>query len=237
LQVNHSMPGRSSVSDSSPEACLVLMLKSPQRSKRRLRAALGEHAIAAAEHLCACALEDMQAWPGPVCYAAATPADRRWLQRRIGRRERLIEQCEGSLGQRINDINRRLLSAGELRQIFIGIDCPAVDPDYLHTARAALDTHDVVLGPAADGGVVLMGVRGPWPNLAALSWSTPALGSELAAACRAAALSIHRLETLSDVDSVDDLWGLRERLADDRRAARQALAHWLRELPAAAASR
>lgn len=43
--------------------------------------------------------------------------------------------------------------------VLIGSDCPGYTLDYLESAFAALQDHDAVIGPAADGGYVLLGLR------------------------------------------------------------------------------
>jgi uncharacterized protein len=207
-----------------PTCCVVLMMKSAARSKRRLAQLIGEQrATHAAQRLLDCACEDLAAWPGTKCVAPsaadeqvdAPPADV------------LVVQRDGNLGERINHVNDELLGRGFTRQLFIGIDCPSLDVAYLVRAAAALVDHDTVLGPAADGGVVLMGVRGRWPPLAELPWSTGALFERLRAACALAGSSTATLPLLADVDTADDLVALRTELISDPRPARRALVHWL----------
>ncbi len=43
--------------------------------------------------------------------------------------------------------------------VLIGSDCPECDRDYIEAAFQALQCHDAVLGPAADGGYVLIGLK------------------------------------------------------------------------------
>ena len=43
--------------------------------------------------------------------------------------------------------------------VLIGTDCPELDADYLADAITALTEHDAVLGPVADGGYVLIGLK------------------------------------------------------------------------------
>ncbi len=204
--------------------CVVLMMKSAARSKRRLAEHIGaQHATQVAQHLLECAREDLAAWPGPVCVAPsaaderidAPPADA------------VVVQRGGNLGERINHVNDELVRRGYERQLFIGIDCPGLDVAYLERAAAALNDHVTVLGPAADGGVVLMGVRGSWPALAALPWSTSTLFESLRAACTAGGSSAATLPCLKDIDTLGDLLALRTELLDDPRPARRALASWL----------
>jgi glycosyltransferase A (GT-A) superfamily protein (DUF2064 family) len=203
------------------------MFKAPVRSKRRLLAEIGAQAETAAALLSDCALEDLGDWPGPRCVAAAGAEDLAWAQARLPECEHWLLQPAGNLGARIASVNARLRAAGCQRQIFIGIDCPTLDGAYLETAARALDRYDVALGPARDGGVVLMAVRGAWPPLEDLPWSTSALGAELRAACAQAGLSVAELEVRADVDCASDLVGLRARLAADLRPGRVALREWL----------
>ncbi|HEX7082101.1 MAG TPA: DUF2064 domain-containing protein [Gammaproteobacteria bacterium] len=215
------------------ETCLVLMLKAPARSKRRLAAEIGRSAAAeAAAKLAACALEDLASWPGPTCVAPAAAADLDWLAERSAAEHTVVLQSRGNLGVRINRLNRTLHARGLTRQIFIGIDCPEIDCAYLRRAAALLGERDAVLGPADDGGVVLMGARRPWPPLRNLEWSTPRLGAQLRAACEAAGFGVAALDPRADIDTFTDLIGLGARLGTDRRPAREALAAWLASLAA-----
>lgn len=209
---------------------LVLMLKAPERSKRRLAARLGDAVAAeAARRLAACAVEDLAAWPGRSWLAPAAPGDLDWLGD-AATGHSIVLQGEGNLGARIERVAATLRRQGLDAQIFIGIDCPELDAAYLARAAAALETHDFVLGPATDGGVVLMGARRAWPPLEPLPWSTPGLGAALDAACRAAGGSVATLEPRTDIDTCDDLARLRRTLAGDTRPARRALRGWLDEI-------
>jgi hypothetical protein len=212
--------------DPAAECCVVLMMKAAAQSKRRLAAEIGaERATQAAEHLIACAREDLESWRGPVCLAPSDAAEVAALGSRCV--AALIVQRGDNLGERINHVNAELAGRGVERQLFVGIDCPAVDVGYLERAAAALTECDVVFGPAVDGGVVLMGVRGRWPDLAPLPWSTGALLRALEAVCVAAGARAALLEPLRDVDTLEDLLALRAALAGDSRPARRALSRWL----------
>jgi glycosyltransferase A (GT-A) superfamily protein (DUF2064 family) len=199
------------------------MMKSAVRSKRRLAEHIGaRRATEIAQRLLDCACEDLAAWPGPTCVAPSAAdelADSPLA-------DTVVLQRSGNLGERILHVNAELLRLGFERQLYVGIDCPSLDTAYLERAAAELGHHDTVLGPAADGGVVLMGVRGGWPALAELPWSTSALFESLLAACTAAG-STAVLPQRSDVDTVEDLAVLRGELLGDPRPARRALATWL----------
>ena len=68
------------------------------------------------------------------------------------------QQCGTDLGERMY----HAISAGLRRYsavILVGSDCPAIDPAYLASAVTALQSAPVVVGPAVDGGYVLIGAR------------------------------------------------------------------------------
>ena len=171
------------------DACVVLMLKRPQYSKRRIAEQLGPLADHLAELLLECALQDLKEWPGAICLAPAAAHDLAWAEQLItisrGRRY-LLAQRDGNLGDRIMQIDGLLRAQGERKVIMLGTDCPALDAAYLAEAADALEHHDVVLGPAQDGGVVLMGSGRAWPPLAELPWSSAELAEALRAQCEMA---------------------------------------------------
>lgn len=215
--------------DATDKSTLVVFFKAPHRSKRRLAQAVGEAAAAAAaEQLLRCAVEDACEWLGPVVFAPARDADAAWLKRASGRPFELVVQAGSSLGERINHVDRVLRSRGRRRLIYIGADCPGIDGAYLARADAALESVDAVLGPAADGGVVLMAARRGWPGLGDLPWSTAELNAALERRLAERHWTLASLETLADVDELADLALVGARLAGDARPARIALLDWLR---------
>src|SRR6185503_3630709 len=86
---------------------------------------------------------------------------------------RLTAQGSGDLGCRLSHAFRRAFDEDAKRVIVIGSDCPEVDMGDIQAAWTALLSHDVVLGPATDGGYWLIGLRAPHPELfAGIPWST-----------------------------------------------------------------
>jgi rSAM/selenodomain-associated transferase 1 len=96
--------------------------------------------------------------------------------------------------------------------VLIGTDCPALNPAYVECAFEALQEGvEVVLGPAEDGGYVLVGMRQPVPEMFSnISWGSGAVLEETVQRLQQLGLSYRLLETLWDVDTVDDLPRLRE---------------------------
>lgn len=114
------------------------------------------------------------------------------------------------------------------RAILIGADCPRLDPSQIRHAGELLGGHDVVLGPAADGGYYLIGLRGPWDShptgfetlFRNIPWSTEQVLPITRERLKLAGLSFTELETREDVDTIVELNHLRASLqtAGDRDA-------------------
>jgi rSAM/selenodomain-associated transferase 1 len=125
------------------------------------------------------------------------------MQRRFGLA--LTAQGEGDLGARMSNAVERVVSAGAA-VIVIGTDAPGLDAAYLQQAWDVLQRHDVVLGPAEDGGYTLIGLHRATPTLfEGLAWSTPAVWAQTQARVRRAGLTQARLGVLRDIDHPEDL--------------------------------
>ena len=191
--------------------------------KRRLARTLGApQALAIAQALLECALEDALAWPGALVIAPENPAEASWAHSLL-ERARVQPQPPGNLGERLNAVDAAVRALGHEHVLFIGSDAPSLTVSDLCAAHTALHASDVVLIPARDGGVTLMGSRLPWPDLASLPWSEPTLGEALEECCRSHGRSVTRLPDSYDVDEPSDLLTARHALAADPRPARRRL--------------
>lgn len=70
----------------------------------------------------------------------------------------LHDQYGSGLGERMHCALKEGLESAE-KVVLIGSDCPVFTVNYLAKAFDALTSSDVVLGPAEDGGFVLVGCR------------------------------------------------------------------------------
>jgi glycosyltransferase A (GT-A) superfamily protein (DUF2064 family) len=92
------------------------------------------------------------------------------------------------------------------RAVLVGSDCPEYSPDYLTAAFRALEREDVVLGPAADGGYILIGVRRLVAELfAEIPWGTSGVLARTRAALGSLGWGWAELPTLRDLDRPEDL--------------------------------
>ncbi|MEX0963314.1 MAG: TIGR04283 family arsenosugar biosynthesis glycosyltransferase [Pseudohongiellaceae bacterium] len=122
-------------------------------------------------------------------------------------------QLGQDLGARMSHTLQQTLRRGDTDVVvLIGTDCPALTADYLHRALSALEAGtDVVLGPAEDGGYVLIGARAPIPELfEGISWGSDQVLAQTLVRLEASQLSCQLLETLWDVDRPEDLARLRQ---------------------------
>ena len=115
-------------------------------------------------------------------------------------------QRGADLGERMATVFDRVPAHAEFC-VVIGTDCPPLDAGYLQQACAALAAgSDLVLGPAEDGGYVLIGLRAPQPALFdAIPWGTDAVSGRTLAIARMLELDCHVLPVLWDLDRPEDL--------------------------------
>ncbi|MHB8522277.1 MAG: TIGR04282 family arsenosugar biosynthesis glycosyltransferase [Limisphaerales bacterium] len=111
-------------------------------------------------------------------------------------------QEEGDLGARMQSAFSAAFRSGMHRVVIIGSDCPEITTADIDAAWTALLAHDLVLGPARDGGYWLIGLRRPRPALFhRMPWSTDQVLAETLRRAAAARLRVQLLRELTDVDS------------------------------------
>lgn len=122
---------------------------------------------------------------------------------------RLHHQAGADLGARMaNALGAAVARGGPA--LVIGSDCPALDAATLTEAQAALERHDAVLGPANDGGYVLLGLHRVAPALFTdMPWGTDAVLARTRARLAALGWSWHELAARDDIDRPEDLARLR----------------------------
>ena len=107
--------------------------------------------------------------------------------------------------QGMGDLGARL-AAVEPPALVIGSDLPALSPQLLREAAALLASHEVVIGPARDGGYWLIGLSQACPWLFDnMAWSTPSVFGETLARLAARGVAPALLPELEDIDEPEDL--------------------------------
>lgn len=129
-------------------------------------------------------------------------------------------QPAGDLGQRMAQTFTEAFAAGARRVVIVGTDCPELSVQEVEAAFAALDDHDVVFGPAIDGGYYLIGLRRSAPELfAGVAWGGDAVLSTSVRTAARLRLSVGLLKSLADVDRPEDLRVWERAAARERRSA------------------
>lgn len=115
-------------------------------------------------------------------------------------------QPGGDLGDRLQQTFARGFRQQRERIVVIGSDCPAITANHVEQAFRALQRHQVVLGPAQDGGYYLVGLSRPCdPLFQNIAWSTPQVLEQTVAIATRLQLSLTTLEPLPDIDRPEDL--------------------------------
>lgn len=113
------------------------------------------------------------------------------------------------LGQRMQHAIDRGLDRYS-RVVLVGSDCPAMDAGYLARAAAGLDHAPVVLGPADDGGYVLVAARVKHSRMfEGVPWGTSEVLATTRSRLEESDTDWLELESLADIDRPEDLagWG------------------------------
>ncbi len=114
-------------------------------------------------------------------------------------------QGAGDLGARLRRAFLRQFADGDGAVVIIGTDCPEIRGRDVVRAFDALESYDVVLGPARDGGYYLVGLRAPHPALfREIPWSTPNVMRVTRVRAATIGLRCKLLRQLRDVDSATD---------------------------------
>lgn len=117
----------------------------------------------------------------------------------------LRRQRGADLGERMLHALRDGLSRYR-RVVLVGSDCPGLDSDYLCDADRRLRDHDMVWGPAVDGGYVLVAAtRADAACFRGIDWGSDAVMSQTRAIAGERGIAHALLPVRQDVDRPADL--------------------------------
>ena len=114
-----------------------------------------------------------------------------------------LAQIETELGERIFHSFEVLLQKYE-KVVVIGSDLPTLEVKQIQNALDLLDNHDVVIGPAKDGGYYLIALNELHNLFANISWSTNAVCSQTVLKIKENNLTYALLNEERDVDTIED---------------------------------
>ncbi|MBI2863384.1 MAG: TIGR04282 family arsenosugar biosynthesis glycosyltransferase [Chloroflexi bacterium] len=183
-------------------SALVITAKYPYPGavKTRLASRLG---FGLATEVCRAFLRDLDA-AFPRAFWAYTPNDSPFPSF-LGTGRRYLVQEGGDLGERMFNLFRHLCSQGFEKVVLVGSDIPQLTPALVDRAFAVMDICDVALGPAADGGYYLIGMRVAHDLFSSVNWSTCRVLAQTLAKAAERGLRVGLLPQTFDVDGPEDI--------------------------------
>lgn len=186
---------------------LIIFLKYPElgRSKTRLAATIGNEnslkvyiALLEHTHLISCDL-NLDKY---LFYDKVTANKMPWGDDIY----QTAYQIESDLGGRMQNAFELLFDKGYEHIVIIGSDCYELTSAIIEDAFNKLETSEVVIGPAKDGGYYLLGLSNPIPALfRGIVWSTDSVFTSTVEVLNSLAISYATTPVLSDIDTEDDL--------------------------------
>jgi uncharacterized protein len=189
------------------QQAIILFVRAPVlgKVKTRLAATMGnEKALAVYRLLLAhtYALVQDGAIPVYVYYADEVVQDDLWQGHFIVKKQ----QQGGDLGERMKNAFDEVFALSHQKVIIIGSDCYELTEAIIMDAFSALEKNDAVIGPAADGGYYLLGLRRMIPAVFEnIAWSTATVKDDTVQVLAQNNIAFSLLPTLRDVDEEKDL--------------------------------
>jgi hypothetical protein len=193
------------------DSALLIFVKYPEagKVKTRLAATVGaELAAQLYQEFIRCTFALATQIEVAARFVTFTPVDKEnQLRKLFAQPWQWFAQAESTdLGIRIHRAVQHVLQQGYSQVLTIGTDSPSLPAEYLKQAAMALTTHDLVLGPATDGGYYLIGVKSaPEELFAGIDWSTERVLQQTLQRAEQLRLSVHQLPVWYDVDDLATL--------------------------------
>jgi rSAM/selenodomain-associated transferase 1 len=193
------------------DRCLVMFVKFPERGevKSRLSQSLGEEI---ATDLYRCFIEDLLEKLAQGAYrfrmAFHPEGKEHEIREMFGGGFSYMPQKGKDLGERMKHAFIRCFSEGVCSVVVIGSDSPDLLLRIIKEAFSALENHDAVLGPSADGGYYLIGFRRESFNphvFGGLAWGSETVFQETMNIFRMDRTLVHVLPVWLDIDRSEDI--------------------------------
>ncbi len=193
------------------DRCLLFFIKNPEKGKvkTRLASAIGDKM--AAKLYKRFLLEMLFTLNGGtfvsyLCYSPESPLSdlKEWL----GDHYLYMPQTGENLGERMKNGFVEAISMSFKRVVLIGSDIPDLPLEFIEEAFTSLREKDAVIGPALDGGYYLIGFKKETfsPRVfERIHWSTASVFEKTLKILEQEGLTVHTLQPLRDIDTVEDL--------------------------------
>jgi len=193
------------------DRCVLFFIKNPQKAKvkTRLASAIGDKM---AVNLYKRFLLEMLSTLNKgtfLFYLCFHPEDSlKDLKNWLGEDYLYIPQIGENLGDKMKNAFIEAFSMKFKRVLLIGSDIPDLPLEFIDEAFKSLDEKDAVIGPSVDGGYYLIGFKDKTFLSRAferIPWSTERVFDETMKVLENQKLTIHTLQPLRDIDTVEDL--------------------------------
>ena len=115
-------------------------------------------------------------------------------------------QAETDLGNRMKEAFAQLFQKGHHHICIIGSDCYELSTGMIENAFTHLQEHDIVIGPAHDGGYYLLAMKEELKDVfQKIDWSTEKVLYQTIEQLKQNHWSYFLLPVLHDVDTIDDV--------------------------------
>jgi rSAM/selenodomain-associated transferase 1 len=132
-----------------------------------------------------------------------------------------LPQKGQDLGERMYRALRKVLSLGYESVILTGADLPMMTTAHINSGFAALENHDLVLGPTSDGGYYLIGMKQARREVFKIDgYGGNSVFENTVAAAVDVGLTVGYALECNDVDTPEDLWNLAKTVDPDSHTGR-----------------
>lgn len=123
-----------------------------------------------------------------------------------GRKDiRLVKQEGKDLGERMFNAISYLYNKGFKRIVLIGSDSPDLPISYIRLAFLKLNDHDLVIGPAEDGGYYLIGMKRPIQLFKNIRWGSSSVLKDSIKKAEDMKVKYSLLPVWYDIDDIEGL--------------------------------
>jgi len=194
---------------------IVLFTKFPKPGhvKTRLAKGIGNEAAAEIQRILLLHLvKEHSNQQYKLVIAANSQEEAPLLKNLLGNHEIIVQQGK-DLGERMSNAFKTLLPKYE-KVCIIGADCPTITNKTIERAFAQLDSKNIVLGPAEDGGYYLVAMKHHQNIFNDIIWSTSQVLKETLERIKQQDISYSLLEKMRDIDEVEDLEFFKDKMPE-----------------------
>jgi len=190
------------------DSALLIFVKYPEagKVKTRLAATVGtELAAQLYQEFIRCTFDMAMQIEVAARFVTFTPIDKEKELRALfpGPWQWFPQADSADLGVRIYQAIQYVQQQGYSHVLTIGTDSPSLPEKYFKQAATALLHHDLVLGPATDGGYYLIGLKtAPVELFTGIDWSTERVMQQTLQRAEQLRMSVYQLPAWYDVDDL-----------------------------------